>query len=447
MNQSTALAILKLGRNVFLTGPAGSGKTYLLRQYLAYLKKHNIPTAVTASTGIAATHMNGVTIHSWSGMGVSDSMSKQELEKLLRKSYLRKIAKTQVLILDEISMLHARQLDLVDTICRMFKQSRAPFGGMQVVFSGDFFQLPPISRTDAPAEFSYTSAAWKELNPAICYLTEQHRQQNDGGLLRILNDVRSSAVCKETETLLATRSVKQPAEHSAVTKLYTHNIDVDRINMAHLQRLPGRSATFDLEERGSKKLVETLKRGCLAPERLTVKRNALVMFVKNNFLAGYVNGTLGTIVDLPEHGWPVVKTRGGNVVVAEPETWSIEEFGRVKAEITQVPLRLAWAITIHKSQGMTLDAAEMDLGQCFDYGMGYVALSRVRELSGITLLGINEMAWQVHPEVLTFDQALQGQSRHVEQEISTVDSQMLQKAQKEFVERAREVKKVKKVWF
>ncbi len=447
MNQSTALNALKLGRNVFLTGPAGSGKTYLLRQYLAYLKKQNIPAAVTASTGIAATHMNGVTIHSWSGMGVSDSLSKQELEKLLRKQYLRKIAKTQVLILDEISMLHACQLDLVDTICRMFKQSVRPFGGMQVVFSGDFFQLPPISRNDAPAVFAYTSAAWKELNPAICYLTEQHRQADDGGLLRILNDVRTSAVCEATEALLATRSVKRPTDHSAITKLYTHNIDVDRINMAHLRRLPGRAATFDLEERGSHKLVETLKRGCLAPERLTVKKDALVIFVKNNMRAGYVNGTLGTVIELPENGWPIVKTRDGNVVIAEPETWSVEEFGRVKAEITQVPLRLAWAITIHKSQGMTLDAAEMDLGQCFDYGMGYVALSRVRALDGITLLGINDMAWQVHPEVLTFDQELQEHSKLVEQKISAIAPQTLQKAQKEFVERVREVKKEKRVWF
>ncbi len=447
MKQSTALNILKLGHNVFLTGPAGSGKTYLLRQYLAYLKKHSIRVAVTASTGIAATHMNGVTVHSWSGMGVKDSMTDAELQKLLRKSYLRKIAKTQVLILDEISMLHTRQLDLVDTICRMFKRSRQPFGGMQVVFSGDFFQLPPISRDEAPATFCYQSQAWSDLNPKICYLTEQHRQ-DEGGLLQLLQEMRAANVSEAAQALLTSRLTDIAAvERSSATKLFSHNVDVDAMNATELCQLPGRSQQYEMDYGGSEKLTELLRRSCLAPERLVLKKDALVMFVKNNFLAGYVNGTLGRVVDLPKDGYPVIKTRSGDIVTAEPETWSIEEDGRIKAHITQVPLRLAWAITVHKSQGMTLDAAVMDLGQCFDYGMGYVALSRVRQLNGITLLGMNDMAWQVHPEVVTFDQALQEQSALLEQELSAVTSQALQKSQKEFVERVREVKREKKVWF
>ena len=169
--------ILKLGHNVYLTGPAGSGKTHLLNQYIAYLKSHKITVGITASTGIAATHMGGTTIHSWSGMGIRDSMTEEEIEELVKRQYLRtRYLRTKVLIIDEISMLHAHRLDLVHAMCKIFKSNSVPFGGMQIIMCGDFFQLPPVSKGQEKADFVTESEIWHEMQLQICYLDEQFRQ-------------------------------------------------------------------------------------------------------------------------------------------------------------------------------------------------------------------------------------------------------------------------------
>ena len=178
MKQSTALAILKSGRNVFVTGSAGSGKTYIINQYIKFLKERRIPVAVTASTGIAATHMNGMTIHAWSGIGVRNHISKNDLISMREKKYLReKLQQVKVLIIDEISMLHKNQLNLVNKVLKYFKESDRAFGSIQIVFCGDFFQLPPIGMPTEMArdKFAFMSSAWLEASPAICYLQEQHR--------------------------------------------------------------------------------------------------------------------------------------------------------------------------------------------------------------------------------------------------------------------------------
>lgn len=171
-----------------------------------------------------------------------------------------------------------------------------------------------------------------------------------------------------------------------------------------------------MEAKGVPAVVEMLKKGCLAPEVLTLKKGAAVMFVKNNFDKGYVNGTLGTVSGFDEYGTPIIVGVSGKKFIAEPASWSVEENNKVIAEITQVPLRLAWAITIHKSQGMTLDGAEINLSHAFEKGMGYVALSRVRSLADIQLLGLNEVALQVSPEILAFDRELKYRSEETVKE-------------------------------
>jgi len=432
MKQLEVLEILKMGKNVFLTGPAGSGKTYVLNQYIDFLKSSNIPVGVTASTGIASTHLNGTTIHSWSGLGIKDYLSESEIEKLLTKSYLKKKFKyVQVLVIDEISMLHSFQLDAVDRICRAFKQSSVPFGGLQVVLCGDFFQLPPISKGDTESSFAYKADVWGIMDLQICYLSEQYRQSLEDDLLSILNDIRQNEISEKTQGLLKKR---QKAKQTKIipTKLYTHNREVDQLNMKELDKIEGFPQIYQMQFSGTKKLSDILKKSCLAMEELHLKKNAVVMFIKNNFEVGYVNGTLGVVVGF-KGSLPIVRTYNGKEIIVENESWHIDEDGVVKARITQMPLRLAWAITIHKSQGMSLDAAEIDLSRSFVAGMGYVALSRVRSLEGLFLKGINNMALSVNEDILDFDQELKKKSEQVVRQLKVTPKKRRGDLKKEFL--------------
>ncbi len=399
MFQEKALAILKSGKNVFLTGSAGTGKTYTLNAYIKWLKEHRVPVAITASTGIAATHMNGTTIHSWSGIGIKDSLSHNDLRTMRGKQYLMKnIEKTHVLIIDEISMLHRNQIDMINQALKYLKNSPLPFGGMQVVFAGDFFQLPPVSKEQEPSKnkFAFMSKAWVDAAPVVCYLTEQYRQTKNE-LNTILNQIRSQEVDEHAVQLLQETAYN---EHSIEpTRLYSHNADVDAINDKELSEIESKEEVFFAERKGNAKLMETFVKSLIVREKLVLKKGAKVMFLKNNFDKGYMNGTLGVVIDFTEDDkgkvWPVVQLSDRRKVTVTSDVWSIMDNERPIVEFIQVPLRLAWAITVHKSQGMTLEAAEVDLSKTFEPGQGYVALSRLKDLDGLKLLGINRMAIEV----------------------------------------------------
>lgn len=414
MTQDEALNLLKMGKNIFLTGAAGAGKTYLLNQYIKHLKDNNVIVAITASTGIAATHLQGTTIHSWSGIGVKEKLTQQDLENILKsKRIKRNYNKTKVLVIDEISMLHKHQLDMVDSIARRILENDTPFGGIQIVLCGDFFQLPPVTSgvLSEGTPFAFEASSWKTGDFQVCYLHEQHRQGNDP-LLTVLNDIRSGTAGEHTKVPLRTRYKKEPQGATKATKLYSRNINVDAINDHELANLQGKEKIFSMESEGFSALVEVIKRNCLALETLRLKIGAEVMFIKNDITGRYVNGTRGIVIGFDKNeGWPVVKSFDNGTIVAAPDDWNYEDNGVVRATITQVPLRLAWAITIHKSQGMTLDAAEIDLGDAFEPGMGYVALSRVRSLSGLKLMNLNEMALTVHSKVLQQDTVFKENSK------------------------------------
>lgn len=400
MTQVEALTILKTGANVFLTGEPGAGKTYTINQYVAWLRQRGIEPAIAASTGIAATHIGGMTIHAWSGIGVKKSLSDWDLEALLeREPLVKRVRAAQVLIIDEVSMLDANILTLVDQAVRTIKNSVRAFGGMQVVFVGDFFQLPPVNKDSERTQFAFESAAWERANPITCYLSEQHRQDDDE-FLSLLAAVRSGDVEELHYEILQARATEPKGQ---VTQLFPHNADVDTINNAELAKLDGTERSYTMLSQGNANLIEALKRGCLSPELLVVKQGASVMFTRNNFEQGYVNGTLGTVESFTDTGLPVVRTRQGKRIEVDMAEWRVEDGKRVLAKISQVPLRLAWAMTVHKSQGMSLDAAAMDLSQSFEYGQGYVALSRVKTLSGLFLRGFNNRALEVHPQILTKD--------------------------------------------
>ena len=223
------------------------------------------------------------------------------------------------------------------------------------------------------------------------------------------------------------------------TRLFTHNVDVDSVNDTALSRVDEMEFTYEMNSKGKKPLVEALKKSCLAPEVLRLRKGARVMCVKNNFEQGYVNGTLGVVVSCGYGIDPVIHTAptpdfpDGRRVTIEPASWTIEDDGKVLAEISQYPLRLAWAITVHKSQGMSLDAIEVDLSKSFEPGMGYVALSRVRTLKGLRILGMNERALMVHPGVLEYDRHLRDLSAKAEAVLAGTDEKELVHAQEEFL--------------
>ncbi len=403
MNQELAIEVMLAGQSVMLTGPAGSGKTFVLNQFIKLAKYEGKHVSVTATTGLAATHLGGTTIHSWSGIGVSDELPPSFADHM-SKGRREIIEKTDVLIIDEISMLHDFRLDMIDTICRVVREKDEPFGGIQLIMSGDFFQLPPINRGDSRAGgFVVSSKVWQELDPVICYLTEQHRQE-DEVLLDILNSMRSGELRRHHAEKLLERVDVQPEDGSMITELHTVNIDVDRINDDRLNELEGDEIFYTQTTTGGANYVENLQRSVLAPSVLRLKKGALVMAVKNSLDRKYANGSIGTVTDF-EYGteYPVVEFKNGKTITMQPDSWELRDGDKKRASITQIPLRLAWAITVHKSQGMTLDAAKIDLRKAFVEGMGYVALSRVKNLFSLYLHGINQMALRVSDDAAQID--------------------------------------------
>ena len=419
MTQERALDILKTGANAFLTGEPGAGKTHVINQYIAWLEAAGLKVAVTASTGIAATHIGGMTIHSWSGLGIRDQLTPYDLDQIGSNEKVVKRAKAaHVLVIDEISMLDGKVLDMVDQVLRTVRQSTEAFGGVQIIVVGDFFQLPPVTRNGDMMRYAFESRAWENTKPLVCYITEQHRQE-DEMLLGLLGSIRRNQIEEDHYTLLQEQT-EISYEHLEPTRLYTHNADVDAVNNTKLAELKSPPRTFKMSGSGRKPLVEGLMKNCISPEFLILKEDAMVMCTKNNFEAGYVNGTLARITRF-EEGYPMIETLEGESILIKPTTWEIVEDKKVLASIEQLPLRLAWAITVHKSQGMSLDAAEIDLSKAFVYGQGYVALSRVRSLAGLKVLGMHPNALQVDPKIVQQDKRFHEQSEAAEEAFEAME--------------------------
>lgn len=410
MIQPEAIEKMMSGVNVFLTGEPGAGKTYTLNKFIEQAREAGKRIAITASTGIAASHLGGTTIHSWSGLGIADKVGDDELDRMSYKPQLmERYNRCDILIIDEVSMLHGSRLDMVDRACRWIRHNEKPFGGLQVILVGDMFQLPPVTRGSVEADYAHESNAWKVSDLQPCYLTEQHRQGADDTLLEVLRAMRQGGISPEQRKLLESRTGLVADE--SITRLYTHNVDVDILNNQKLGALEGPAKFYQMEFNGKDWQVDKLKRNLLCPEKLELKIDAEVMFVANNFEAGFVNGTRGKVISF-SGGEPVVLTTDGQRIVVERHTWrQYNETGEyVTAEVSQIPLRLAWAVTVHKSQGMSLDSAEIDLSKAFVPGMGYVALSRVRSLDGLYLIGLGAQALELDPAIYRFDKALKERS-------------------------------------
>ncbi len=426
--QTTALNILKTGNNVFITGSAGTGKTYLLNKFTFYLKSRKIVPTIVAPTGIAASHLRGQTIHSYFSLGIRSEVDDYYIESLLEKKYLQtRFSHLKVLIIDEISMVSPEIFSSIDKILQAFKRNTLPFGGVQTILSGDFFQLPPISRTPTDKRFAWQSPAWKELGLKTCYLQEKFRQ-DDNVLISILDEIRSGTVSSNSYDVLNARFHKDLDINFTPTKLYTHNMDVDRINIQELNKINNPAFAFKYTSEGTAKNIEKIFKSSLVLEEIVLKKDAVVMFIKNNHDLGYVNGTTGVIVNFDkETKLPIVKTSDGSLIKISLEEWTMEnESANVVAKVLQVPLKLAWAITIHKSQGMTLDSAEIDLSKTFEVGQGYVALSRIKNINGLRLMGLNDKALLVDPLILHIDDRIKAASKKASDEISAISAEKLQ---------------------
>lgn len=434
MTQDQALEVMKTGVNVFLTGAPGTGKTHTINAYIEHLRSHAIEPSITASTGIAATHIGGRTIHSFIGIGVVDYMDEYVIDMIMQRETLyKKLLATKILIIDEVSMLDAKVLDKINVILKGVRKSQEAFGGVQIIFVGDFFQLPPVSKGDEIKKFAYESAAWREAKPLVCYLEKQYRQREET-LSDLLLSIRNKTLGDVHLKLLEERiSASQNLEEDTeITRLHTHNLNVDAVNDKKLAQIDGKAFTYEMTTTGSAARVESLQKSCLAPKELKLKVGARVMFVKNATDGSYVNGSIGIVSFLSRDTIKVLLKNGRNIEVEESE-WVMEDDGKVRARLVQYPLRLAWAITVHKSQGMSLDEAVMSLGGTFEYGQGYVALSRVRSLQGLYLLDYNQIALEVHGGVYSQDKAFREYSEMIAEKLSKSDKKQVQELQDNFI--------------
>ena len=407
MKQDRALEIMLSGANVMLTGQAGAGKSYTINKFVEAAKRKRKKVVVTATTGLAATQIGGSTIHSWSGIGLDNKLHEDYIYTIseTRKKAMRK---TDVLIIDEISMMHDYNLDMIDQAMRIVRENDEPFGGLQVILVGDFFQLPPVQQGGA-GNFVTESEVWGKMNIKVCYLEESYRTE-DPRLQDVLNAMRDGTLNQKHVDVMRSRIGVKPV--GKITRLYTTNLDVERINNSKLNALEGEMRYFLRTSTGRSygDLIK-LQKNVLAPEVLRLKTNAMVMAVKNDVELRYANGSIGVVDGWTKDGFPIVDFGGRYSVTVYPEQWEYRKQDKVTATITQIPLRLAYAITVHKSQGMTLDAAEMDLTNTFVAGMGYVALSRVKNLDNLYLKGLSRNAFAVSAKAREIDTKLREQSR------------------------------------
>lgn len=420
-DQHRAVELAKSGSSFFLTGAGGTGKTYVLRSIVDSLKKQSKDVSLTAMTGCAALLLGSgaKTLHSWAGIGLGRE-TVQSLVVKLRKSFKAKKnwLAADTLIIDEVSMMTPDLLDKLDEIGRIIrKMPSKPFGGLQVILVGDMYQLPPVNKDSEEPQFVFESKAWSQCIQDIVILRTVHRQ-SDPVFLKILDEARAGRLSDESVAILETRRTTSWKKlEIKPTLLFTRRADVEQINMSQLQKCEGPDVVFKTKTVKTTQLsfaatrdqeiqwaIEKMdKNGSYVPE-LTLRKGSQVMLLTNKDVEhGLVNGSRGVVerfCDGPEP-LPMVKFRNGEVIIIEPASWKSEDVDGLERQ--QIPLRLAYAITIHKAQGATLDCALIDIGDStFEYGQAYVALSRVRSLDCLYIWDLKPSAFMVHPKVKAF---------------------------------------------
>ena len=415
--QTRAFNSVMSGKSIFITGPGGTGKSFLLQSiYKNYKRVTGRTLAVTAMTGCAALLLGpwAKTLHSWAGIGLGRTPV-DAVVKYIESDYRKKKRwiSTGCLVIDEVSMLTPALLEYLDEVGRRVRKSPRPFGGIQVVFVGDFYQLPPVMK-EGKSMFAFESPLWDTVVEENICLTKIIRQK-DPVFQVILNEARTGTLSPESYAALeARKTMEWKRQEIKPTLLFTKNHDVASINAGQLNKLstecrvfmaktvarPPRMAAETLEN-----IVTKLDRDAPYEVELHLKVQSQVMLLVNQDpAAGLVNGSRGIVTGFSGSGDPIVKFMNGKTVTVLAAQWSSEaevEADAVKRE--QIPLRLAYALTIHKAQGASLDSALIDVGEStFEYGQAYVALSRVRSMEALYVFDIRPGSFRANPSVAAF---------------------------------------------
>jgi len=404
------LTLADSGKNIFLTGQAGTGKSTLLRQWLAAGGRD---ADVVAPTGIAALNVGGMTIHRWAGIGLGPQPGEslddfadhldEAGSRSVREAKVR-IRQCRTLVIDEVSMLPGRLMDFLDLWLRRCRGRMVPFGGIQIIATGDFLQLPPVRRDmQQPHDWAFASESWQRAQFQVLRLVKVWRQ-DDLQLLAALNDVRRGRLTPASRaTLDACVRMFPPA---TLTRLCTHNRDVDKVNRSMLDDLAGpeQSYTAEFTPPGDDRVREWFTKNSITPLELSLRKGARVMFTVNDAQGRFVNGTTGKVAKLTPFSVDV-ETDDGQLVGVDQCEWQQNPRDRRGPTMRQLPLRLAYAMTIHKAQGTTLAGAYIDIWAALEVGQTYVALSRVKSLSGLWLKASPKFI-SVCPRALEFQEGV-----------------------------------------
>lgn len=402
--------------NVFVSGPAGSGKTTIINKFIAHIEENtDANVALTASTGIAANLIGGRTIHSWAGLGVSTEPFDKDDISPFAWARAKEMRSADVLIIDEISMLPAYLFTKLDETLKYFRRSKKPFGGLQVILMGDFLQLPPVNRDNSiDASFAITTKSWNDLDLSYCYMDKTHRA-TDPRLSEILVKISHDKVDSKVREMIQTRLRVSTDSKKTYTTLFTRNKNVDKYNLEKQNENRNKLIHFHSISEGKGKDVDKLHKNNAIPHTLSLKVDDIVILTANitDHDDFYPNGSVGRIVSINKASVSVRFNDGTTYTVGRKSYYLEEEFKmtvatqegekqirqkRTLASVEQVPLKLGYAITVHKSQGQTFDGVIVDLSNCFTAGLGYVALSRVRSLDDLVIFDIDDKAYAIDPK-------------------------------------------------
>lgn len=403
--QQKAVEYVLTGENVFLTGCAGTGKSYTIDVIVQKMRDRNKKVDITASTGLAATNIKGRTLHSWAGIGIDMNENRTKLVGRIMKDKAKydRWMKVDLLIIDEVSMIDYKFIEVLDDIAKYLRSSSEPFGGIQILLAGDFFQLPPVQKERKEPIYLFEHSIWNTIISKNVMLTKIYRQENKE-FIEILDRIRHNKITEEDEkTIMKTCKNKLDNEWGVKpTQLLCTRRDVNKMNDNELRKIKADNFHNKAFEYYRDDEVEKMyKNNWKFQTDLNLKVGAQVMLLTNTY-PGYCNGSRG-VVEKIENGEIIVRFLDGGIQNIGKELFEIKDnVGKVIASIEQYPLMLAWCLTVHKSQGQTIELVDIDLQKVFTYAQAYVAISRGVGLGKMRILNFSKKSVRTNQKVIRF---------------------------------------------